>query len=127
MLTRADAPDFSFIVDEGALRRVLGGPKLMARQLRHLLEAAERPTVTLRVLPLSLRGHPGLDGGFLLLDFERLRPVVYLDHKISGVFLEEPHQVDFYRGEVDKLAGLALGPSDSADLVAAIAREYDRE
>lgn len=127
VLTKGDPPSLTFIVDEGALRRVLGSPKLMARQLRHVLEAVERPQVALRVLPLSLHGHPGLDGSFTMLDFDRYKSVVYLDHKISGLFLEEPDQVAFYRREADRLLELALSPSESADLVAAIAQEHDRE
>lgn len=127
VLTKADPPTLSFIVDEAALRRVLGSPRLMARQLRHVLEAVERPQVTLRVLPLSLYGHPGLDGSFTLLDFERYKSAVHLEHKISGLFLEEPDQVAFYRREADRLVELALSPSESADLVATIAREHDRE
>lgn len=127
VLTKADPPTLSFIVDETALRRVLGSPRLMARQLRHVLEAVERPQVTLQVLPLSLYGHPGLDGSFTLLDFERYKSAVHLEHKISGLFLEEPDQVEFYRREADRLVELALSPSKSADLVATIAREHDRE
>ncbi|MFC5287460.1 helix-turn-helix domain-containing protein [Actinokineospora guangxiensis] len=127
VLTKGDPPSLTFIVDEGALRRVLGSPRLMVRQLRHVLEAVERPQVTFRVLPLSLHGHPGLDGSFTMLDFERFKSVVYLDHKISGLFLEEPDQVAFYRREADRLLELALSPSESTDLVAAIAQEHDRE
>ncbi|WP_371688697.1 Scr1 family TA system antitoxin-like transcriptional regulator [Micromonospora sp. KC207] len=48
------------LLDEAVLRRALGGPRVMARQLRHLVEAAERPTVTLGVVPLAVGGHTGL-------------------------------------------------------------------
>ena len=62
-----------------------------------------------------------------LLDFPRNRSVVHLEHKISGLFLEEPEQVAFFRGEMDRLAAVALLPAESVDLVARIATEHERE
>jgi hypothetical protein len=53
VLTRANAPQFCAVVDEGALRRPIGEPGVMHRQLQHLLNAAEQPHVTLRVVPLT--------------------------------------------------------------------------
>lgn len=127
ILTKEQPPSLSFIVDEPVLWRMLGGPKVMARQLRHILEAIERPNVSLRVLPRSLHGHPGLDGSFTLLDFDGNKPVVHLEHKVSGLFLEEPDQVQFFRREADRLSELALSPAESAELVATIAQQHDRE
>ena len=99
----------------------------MGRQLRHLAEAAERPNVTLRVVPLAVGAHTGLDGSFALLDFPRNRSVVYLDHKLSGLFLEEAPQVSAFRGEADRLADVALSPAESVRLVAQVATEHERE
>jgi transcriptional regulator with XRE-family HTH domain len=127
ILSRAEPPRLNAVVDEVVLRRVLGDRRVMARQLHHLIEAAGRPTVSLRVVPLSLGGHTGLDGSFALFDFPRNRSVVYLDHKISGLFLEEAPQVSFFRREADRLAEVALSPAESVDLVASIATEHERE
>ncbi|WP_026423133.1 helix-turn-helix domain-containing protein [Actinokineospora inagensis] len=127
VLTKDEPPELRLIVDEFVLRRVLGSSKIMARQLRHLLEAIERGKTSLQVLPLSLRGHSGLDGSYVQMDFERNKPVVYLDHKVSGLFLEEPTHIEFFRVETDTLSRLALDPVKSAELVATIAREHDRE
>ena len=47
---------------------------VMHRQLRALLDAAERPTVTIQVLPFSAGAHPALVSSFQILDFAaRLR------------------------------------------------------
>ncbi|MGW9350086.1 DUF5753 domain-containing protein [Nocardiopsis flavescens] len=127
ILSRAEPPELIAIIDEGALRRPVLEPRLMARQLRRLLEAAERSTVTLLVLPTSLGAHTGLDGAFTILDFEREKSVVYLDHKVSGLFLEQPEHVAYYRRQVDTLGEVALGIDASADRVAAIARELEQE
>ncbi len=127
ILTGDRPPALTAVVDEGALRRVLGSPLVMARQLRHLVEAAERPGVTLLVVPLAVGAHTGLDGSFALLDFSRNRSVVHLEHKISGVFLEEPEQIDLFRQEVDRLVAAALSPAESVEFVARLATERDRE
>jgi hypothetical protein len=127
ILSKDEPPKLHMIVDEMVLRRVLTTPKIMVRQLKHLLEAAEGPSITVQVLPLALQGHPGLDGSFTLLDFPRNRPVVHLEHKISGLFLEEPDEIEFFRHDVDKLSEAALSPTASVDFVATVARNYERE
>ncbi|MGC4804850.1 helix-turn-helix domain-containing protein [Micromonospora sp. DT233] len=127
ILSRPTPPTLHALLDEAVLRRALGGPRVMARQLRHLAEVAERPNVTLRVVPLAVGGHTGLDGSFALFDFPRNRSVVYLDHKLTGLFLEEAPQVAHFRREADRLSEAALSPVDSLELVARCATEYERE
>ncbi|GGM21152.1 MULTISPECIES: helix-turn-helix domain-containing protein [Micromonospora] len=127
ILTRPNAAALRVLLDEMVLRRALGGPQVMARQLRHLIEAAERPTVTLRVVPLAVGGHTGLDGSFALFDFPRNRSVVFIDHKLTGLFLEEAPQVAHFRREADRLSEVALSPVDSVELVARYATEHERE
>jgi len=127
LLSRQAPPHIEFVIDECALRRPLLPPRLMARQLRHIIEATERPSVTVQVLPLSLGGHRGLDGPFMLLEFAKLRPVVHVEHKISAFFLEDEQETSFYRHEADSLRETALNPAESVDFVADIARELDCE
>jgi hypothetical protein len=55
VLTRAIAPQFFAVLDEVALRRPVGELGVMRRQLAHLLNVAEQPHVTLRVVPLAAR------------------------------------------------------------------------
>ncbi|WP_051837414.1 helix-turn-helix domain-containing protein [Streptomyces sp. NRRL WC-3742] len=54
LIDRHPAPHLHFVLDEGALRRRVGGPEVMARQLKHLEELAVRPNVTIQVAPFSL-------------------------------------------------------------------------
>lgn len=125
LLSRDTPPVFHAIVDEPALRRAVGGPAVMGRQLRCLSEATENMSVTLQVLPFALGGHTGLDGSFVLFDFPHNKPVVYLDHKISGLFLEEAEQIDFFRRQTDILIAGALSPARSRDLIVRAAREHE--
>ncbi|MGH3812945.1 MAG: Scr1 family TA system antitoxin-like transcriptional regulator [Pseudonocardiaceae bacterium] len=57
------------VINEGALRRVVGGPDVMRGQLRRLVESSELPNVVLRVLPCDAGAHPGVDGSFTVLEF----------------------------------------------------------
>ncbi|MFK3985066.1 helix-turn-helix domain-containing protein [Micromonospora sp. NPDC050397] len=127
ILSRDEPPELHVIVDESALRRVLGGPRVMARQLRHLVETAERPNVTVSVLPFGVGGHIGVDGPFVILDFVRDPAVVHLEHRMSSLFLEEPAQVDAFRSAADKLTRMALSPARSVEFVARVATEHERE
>lgn len=127
ILARDEPPELSLVIDEMVLRRPLGGRRLMARQLHHLIEMADRPNLTLQVVPLACGGHSGLDGAFVLFDFDRLPPVVHLEHRISSIFLEKPDQVDVFRREADTLARSALSPVESVKLIAQVAVEHERE
>lgn len=127
ILSRDDPPELRVIVDETVLRRAVGGPRTMARQLRRMAEATEGPHVTLQVLPFALGAHTGLDGSFMVLDFAEHKSVVHIEHKITAQFLEEPEQIDLFRREADRLAALALTPAESADFVERVATEHERE
>lgn len=108
------------------LRRVLGSPRTMARQLRHLTEMTEEGRVRIQVLPFTLGGHGGLDGSFVIMSFSHANPVAYLDHKISGLFLEETEQIALFQKEADNLCRAALSHRESADLLTDQARALER-
>ncbi|MBP2471401.1 transcriptional regulator with XRE-family HTH domain [Crossiella equi] len=126
VLSRDTPPEYHAIMDEMALRRVMGSNRVMARQMRQLLDTADRPSVTLQVLPFSLGGHAGLDGPFTLLDFATQGPVAFLDHKISGMFLDKPEEMAYLQHEVDKMIEVALSPARSVDFIADLARAYEQ-
>jgi transcriptional regulator with XRE-family HTH domain len=127
VLTAEKPPKFDMIVNEAALRQVIGSHKVMAGQLRAMLEVAELPNVRLWVVPFELAGTAGLNSPFYLMNFRRNMSVVYLESMISGVYLEDDAKVDSYRRKVATLANAALNPAKSVALVGSIAREHDRE
>ncbi|MFF9474673.1 helix-turn-helix transcriptional regulator [Streptomyces roseolus] len=69
VLHRLPAPEFSFVAEEWALRRPIGGRAVMTRQLEHLLEVADLPNVEIQVMPTANAQHPGLSGSLHLLKF----------------------------------------------------------
>ncbi|GAA4852070.1 helix-turn-helix domain-containing protein [Saccharopolyspora rosea] len=125
ILTRSKPVELHALMDEAVLHRPIGGREVMAEQLRHLLRMGERPNVTIQVVPFSVGEHPGLSSNFLLLEFERQRPIVHLEHRRSGIFIEEPRDTSLYQEAASNVVDMALSPADSAELIAARAREME--
>lgn len=124
LLDRADAPALWAILDEAALRRPVGGPQVMAEQLRRLAEAAGRPNVTLQVLPFGAGEHAGMDGGFTIFGFSRSADsdVVHLDNTTGDLYLENPEEIQRYNEVFEQLHTAALGADESLALVVALGR-----
>jgi transcriptional regulator with XRE-family HTH domain len=69
LLDRA-AHQFSFVIDESSLRRLIGGSiELMRRQFEHLIAVADKPNVTLMVVPFGAGQYSGMGGPFVHLEF----------------------------------------------------------
>jgi hypothetical protein len=127
ILTKDNPPKADLILDETVLRRVVGSHKIMARQLRALLEVAELPNVRLWILPFERGGSVGFGYSFYLMDFPRGNPVVLLENSSVGVFVEDQDEIDYFERRAASLGKAALNPAESADFVATIAKEHERE
>ena len=125
LLARAQPPRIWAVMDEAVLRRPVGGLPVMRAQLRHLVEAARMPRVTLQVVPFARGGHAGASGSFSILRFEErdLPDVVYIEQLTSAVYLDQRHDIEHYLEVVDQLSGEALTPVDTARFIEQIARE----
>ncbi|MFI6206044.1 helix-turn-helix domain-containing protein [Streptomyces sp. NPDC051041] len=121
---RADPPlRLSAVLDEAVLRREVGGPGVMARQLTRLVEAARLPHVRLQVLPFGAGAHIGVTGSFVIFSFSSTSDldVVVLDHLTSSLYLERKEDLEAYTEAFDALRIHALSPEDSLDYIAGIA------
>jgi transcriptional regulator with XRE-family HTH domain len=121
---RADPPlELSAVLDEAVLRREVGGPGVMARQLERLVEAARLPHVRLRVLPFAAGAHIGVTGPFVILSFMSTSDldVVVLDHLTSSLYLERKEDLRAYTEAFNSLLVHALSPEDSLDFIAGTA------
>jgi Domain of unknown function (DUF5753) len=67
LLTKPSPPSLWVILDESVIRRPIGGRDVMRSQLSRLLELSERPNVFVRVVPLSVGAHVGLNGPFMVM------------------------------------------------------------
>lgn len=113
------------VLDESALRRVVGSREIMREQLEHLHALSTEPHITVQVLPLTAGAHPGLTGQFSLLRFpDSLEAVVYLERFTSGHCLEKPSEVRQYSVTHAHLQAQALAPDHSRRLIAGVIKVY---
>jgi transcriptional regulator with XRE-family HTH domain len=127
VLLRGRPPGLVAIVDELALRRVIGGPDVHRRQMDHLLEMAARPNIRIRVVPNAHRAHAGVNGSFSVIRRAQGPPVVFLENLTSSLFLEERHEIERYEHATRELLNWALDAAQSAEHIAAMATQLDAE
>lgn len=111
-LESANPPRLHLVVNEAALVRAVGGSAVMADQIRHIIELAERPNITMQVLTLSAGAHSAMTGAFAMLRFpdDLGMNVVYLEHERGAGYLERPADLDRYGFIFQQLCAVALSP-----------------
>lgn len=123
ILDRADPAQLFAVIDEAALRRTVGGPEVMREQLRHLIEMAERPNVTIQVIPFDAGPHPGTGGRFTILGFGEDPDAVYIETIAGELLLDENEAVARYRTVFRRLNAEALTPEATIALIGRLADE----
>lgn len=66
ILDRASPPHVIAVLDEAVLNRLIGTSAIMHDQLMHLSAVAERPSISVEIVPASTGANAGLSGGFQL-------------------------------------------------------------
>jgi transcriptional regulator with XRE-family HTH domain len=127
LLDRDDAPLLHCILDEGALRRPIGGPAVMHAQLAWIISAAGLSKVTFQVIPFAVGAHPGLDSNFVILEIAEstVNDVVYVEGAVGNIYLETAADLVRYRRIFSRLQSMALDPEGSVALVSRIAASYE--
>lgn len=118
------------VVDEGALRQIVGDVKVMAAQLRHLADLP--PNAAVHVLPAGAGFPLGISPGpFTILDFKKnlagepLDPtVVYVESYAGDLYLEGEGTVRLYRQAHNKIRSAALSEAESKLWLRRVAKEY---
>jgi transcriptional regulator with XRE-family HTH domain len=124
LLTREPAAKLWVVLDEGVLRRRVGGPAVMRAQLERLQEASDLPHVTIQILADEAGEHAGLEGSFTIMAFVKQTDpdVVYLDAATGGIYLEKREDRERYTGVFDHVRASALSPKASLSLIERIAQ-----
>src|ERR1700678_2530153 len=105
ILDRDTPPKLWAVLDEGALRRVIGGRDIMQAQLRHLIEMCDHPAVTLQILPFAAGAHRAMGGPFTILRYTEpdLRDVVFIEQLTSALYLDKQTEVDAYLEVIEEV------------------------
>jgi len=114
------------VLDEAALRRVVGGRAVMREQLEHLVEQSQLPHVTVQVIPFEMGAHPGLNGQYAILEFPDAADssVVYIEGVTSDLYLEKANDVRKYSVLYEHLRAQALNVEQSRQFIADMAKSY---
>ncbi|MGC9540849.1 helix-turn-helix domain-containing protein [Streptomyces sp. UG1] len=126
LLHRPDAPRLWAIMDESVLLRVLGSREVMRAQLEHLVEMAQRPHVTVQIVPLDATNAsaPAMPITYLRFGGIDLPDIVYLEHIKSAAFLEDRDETEEYRLALDRLGDEALNPRESLERLRETMQRY---
>lgn len=111
---REDPPRFYLVLDQSVLLRDLGGPKVAAGQMEALVEAAQLPSVRIRVLPMGNGGLVTSLGAFSIVDLNEHEgrdpgeededdAVVYYERGVDDGTTDNPKHVRDYRQNFEDL------------------------
>ncbi|MET9087256.1 helix-turn-helix transcriptional regulator [Streptomyces sp. NPDC004237] len=94
MLEEEDAPPFRVILFEAVLHNSLCDPREWRTQLEYLVEASERPNITLHVLPFGSGLHGLENTSVMFLRLSDARTVAYAENDVWGELVEETSRVE---------------------------------
>jgi transcriptional regulator with XRE-family HTH domain len=110
LLAKPEAPTLWVVLEEAAVRREVGGPEVMRAQIEHLMEAAQDPRITLRILPLAAGAHSGTSGHVTYFRFKEpeLQDIVYTEVGLtSAVYLDQRPDVVTHLEAYTRISRLA--------------------
>jgi transcriptional regulator with XRE-family HTH domain len=123
ILQRPRPPELWVVLDEAVLHRLIGSRKVVYDQLLHLAGMAERPRVTVQVVPAEVGAHAGLLGGFTVAGFDGAPSILYAETAVEGQTIERASLVSRAALAFDRLRAEALPRGASQDLIRKVAEE----
>jgi hypothetical protein len=84
ILDRPAPPRIFFVVEEWALRRIIGSPEITREQLAYLLELSTRPNIHIQVLPHDTEHYVAFSGSFTILGLDDEPDVAYIEAAGQG-------------------------------------------
>jgi transcriptional regulator with XRE-family HTH domain len=128
VLNRQPELQLSVVLDESVLRRRIGDELVMYEQLQRLVREADRPNLTLQVLPLDTQ-HTVFGESFVIFSFgsdeeAMLQDVVSTEHLRTGYSVEGERDTYLHRIAFQMLAGTSLGPAASTAFILETAEAY---
>ncbi|MGW4031215.1 helix-turn-helix domain-containing protein [Streptomyces sp. NPDC004838] len=126
LITRSDSPlKLRVIMDESAVRRMVGGPEVMRGQYDEIVELGQLDNVTVQILTHDVVTYRS-ESNFILLDFsDALDPVVQTDMWNTISVTDEWREVQRSIRRFDAMRDSALPPARTASFLQQLAREWE--
>lgn len=118
LFERWPPPIVSYILEEVVLDRPIGGPRVHADQLRHLLEISRMKNLEIQVMPTCLEEHPSLGSAFNLLVPAGHAQVAYLEAQGFPQLITDREEVRKIADRYGIMRAVALSPMESRSLIA---------
>jgi len=82
VFNRGDEIRLSYLIDESVVRRVVGGPEVMKRQVRHLIDECQQENLSIRIIPFGTGVYRSMRVPFVVLEFSdpEEEAVLYLEY-----------------------------------------------
>jgi transcriptional regulator with XRE-family HTH domain len=113
----------SVVLDESVLRRRIGDESVMYDQLQRLVQEADRPNLTVQILPLNGQ-HTVFGESFVIFGFRDDHDVVITEQLRNSVTLEGERETYLHRIAFQSLCEAALDPAESRALILETAESY---
>ena len=128
IVNREPGLNLSVVIDESVLRRRVGDDRVMYEQLQRLVREADRPNVTVQVLPLD-GPHPVFAESFVIFRFDPdsdagLKDVVSIEHLLNDFSLEGERETYLHWIAFQMLAGASLDPDRSKEVILKTAESH---
>jgi transcriptional regulator with XRE-family HTH domain len=126
LLKRPAPPDYWVVLEETALRRPIGGTKVMREQIQHLIDAAAQPNITVQVIPFAAGWHPAMYGMFWIYRFpdDDMPDIVYSEALTSSTYLNKPEETTQYTEALDRMAAQGATPDQTITILQQILKEH---
>jgi transcriptional regulator with XRE-family HTH domain len=125
ILDRDTPPTLWVVLDEGVLRRPVGGKHVMREQLNRLMDAARRPNIVVQVIPGGVGAHEGLRGGaFIVAESGSAPSAAYQDTAARGQVIEDADDIGALMVLWDTLRSEALSRVASLELIEEVAKTW---
>lgn len=127
---REEPPQRVYVLDEAVIRRHVGvrqDPNIMPDQLRHLADLVEqKELISVRIVPFSAGAYPGMEGPFVLLEFDGGAPdLLYLEassaRRGQSTITTDESAVADYRSAFESILDEALPTAESVRLIREVA------
>ncbi|MEW2117171.1 helix-turn-helix transcriptional regulator [Streptomyces sp. NPDC005474] len=125
ILANPTTPLFWSVLDEAVLRRVVGGPAVMAEALRHVAALIRQHRIIVQVLPFGAGAHASMEGSLKLMEFDDAPPLSFVEALNLGKLQDDPATVTQHTLLFNLLQAAALSPQDSLALIEAVAHDYE--
>ena len=123
ILTGGKPPMLWYVIAEGVLRQMVGGPAVIAGQLDKLIALSAQQGLVIQVLPFTASEYAGGDGAIAIYDFADAATVAYTECYGGGRIVEAPEEVTDLTTVVSMLRASALPRGESRELMRKIRSE----